>query len=153
LPPDVQARAVAIIRDTRDKTWEAYAELVSMGVANELARLVLQLSQYTRLQLKGSALSWLKFLDLHLRTDVQWETRQFAKAIAEAFRAVWPKTWEVFEEHTLYAQTFSRSEVESLIKAVQDPLFVDAVARTPTSNPDVAKVLEKLFTKRIDLLE
>jgi len=92
-----------------------YEEAVATGMASELARIHLPLNQYTKLRLKACLLNWLKFLNLRLRPDVQWETRLYAQAIGRICRVLWPKTWAVFEEHSLYSVRLSRTERQLLL--------------------------------------
>ena len=91
-----------IVGGTRDAR-SIYETMVTMGVASEIARVALPLNQYTKLRLKGSLLTWLKFLNLRLRPDVQLECRVYAQEIAKIVRRLFPKTWAIFEEETLYA--------------------------------------------------
>lgn len=114
LPPATQVRAQEVMQNTQRAMWNGYSELLALGLANETARIILPFNQYTRLRLKGAGLSWLRFLDLRLRYDVQWETRQYAKEIARLFRSRFPRTWAVFEEHSLYGLRFSRSELQTI---------------------------------------
>lgn len=99
-----------------DTHWSAeassaqYQEHIAEGVSREQARMNLPLNQYTRVRLSGTCLSWLKFLKLRLQPDVQWETRQFAKAIGRDIRDLWPKTWATFEDEWLYTITLRRKD-------------------------------------------
>lgn len=120
LGDEATAKALATLKDARDNSWKAYEELLGLGVSRETSRMVLQMNQYTRVRLMGSALTWMRFLDLRLRRDVQWETRQYAVAIANVFKSLWPFLWEVFEEHTLYAKTVSCTDLERLRVALGD---------------------------------
>jgi len=101
-------------KDSRD----TYNTLVQDGVANEIARLVLPGNQYTKIRIQASMLAWFKFCALRLPEEAQWETRQYAKAMATCLRDMWPKCWEVFEEHTLYATSLSRTDRQALAAAL-----------------------------------
>lgn len=109
---------VKVISDATYQAHASYKQLLSAGVAKELARVVLPQNQYTRVQIKGSLLSWLKFLRLRLPDDVQWETREYANRIAQLVKLLWPKTWEVFETETLHTTTFTEEQVESVLHLI-----------------------------------
>jgi thymidylate synthase (FAD) len=114
-PEHVRDRLLAAYANARlDYEW-----LLSEGVASELARAVLPVAQYTKIRLQSSMLNWFRFLQLRLPTEAQWETRQFAKAIGRACRQLWPKSWETFEQHTLYAKTFSANERLALLQLLE----------------------------------
>lgn len=98
LSTEDQRQAVELIASANRAMMLAYQTLVAMGVSNEVSRIILPLSTYTRLQLKGSLLNWFKFLDLRLAPDVQEETRAFVVQIASIVRSLWPATWAVFAE-------------------------------------------------------
>lgn len=93
---------------------EMYKQSIELGVARELARALLPVNFYTRIQLKGSLLSWFKFLALRDKPDVQWETRQYARAISSIIKDLWPKSYTVFEENTLTGVRLSGREKKQL---------------------------------------
>lgn len=99
LPLGVQERVVELISEHNAGSRALYNELNSLGVSNELARLVLPPTQYTRIRLKGNLLNWLKFLKLRTADDVQWETRQFAIEMARLTAKLFPKHAAFFEKH------------------------------------------------------
>lgn len=91
-----------------------YNEHIQVGVANELARINLPVSQYSKMWAKGNLRNWLHFESLRLDEHAQWEVRQFAEAVATVIKSLWPRTYALFEEHTLYAETFSHKELAAL---------------------------------------
>jgi thymidylate synthase (FAD) len=99
-----------------------YNDLVTCGLSNELARMVLPQNQYTRIRIQAAMSNWFKFLAERLPETAQWETRQYAKVIGRELRRLWPKCWEVFEEHTLYSKTFSRHERLAILNTLEDRL-------------------------------
>jgi thymidylate synthase (FAD) len=118
LERDVQEKMQGLLKVGVRQARADYEEMIASGVSSEIARVALPLNQYTKLRLKGSLLSWLKFSNLRLRTDVQLECRVYAQEIAKILRRLWPKSWEVFEEHTLYAATFTRTEARQCAEAL-----------------------------------
>jgi len=98
LSEDVKVDFLRFLETTVEDTRIGYDAAVESGVANELCRLVLPQNQYTRVTLKANLLNWFKFLRLRLKPDVQWETRQYAEAIAYYIRTHFPKSYSIFEE-------------------------------------------------------
>lgn len=110
LDEGIRIMAREVISDTTRLCREAYNTLIEHNVASELARMVLPQNQYTKIRMSACLLHWLKFLDLRMRPDVQEETRAYAQCLAHSIRRAWPKCWDVFEEHTLYATTLTRTD-------------------------------------------
>lgn len=110
----VQVTAAEKMRLHSEISRNLYQYLLEMGVASEVARFVLPMNQVTKIRLQAALLNWFKFLRLRLAPDVQEETRQYAQAIAEGIKLLWPECWAVFEEHTLGALTLSRTERQGL---------------------------------------
>jgi thymidylate synthase (FAD) len=101
LPPEVQLMAQAQMAQATRAARLVYESLIAKGVARETARMVLPLNQYTRWQQQGNLRNWFHFLSLRLDEHTQCESRQYAEAVAALIQERWPKTWEVFERHTL----------------------------------------------------
>ncbi|HBE88020.1 MAG TPA: FAD-dependent thymidylate synthase [Elusimicrobia bacterium] len=76
-----------------EASYSAYQALLKAGVAREMARGVLPVSQYTQFYWTVNARSLLNFLDLRMDKHAQLEIRRYAEAIAEIFRAKMPWTW------------------------------------------------------------
>lgn len=101
----------------------AYRQLLQMGVAREMARMVLPVSVYTKLYVRGDLRNWLHFLELRLDDHAQWEIRQYAEAIYHILKFLAPTTLKSWEEHVLHSMTFSRKELrflQDVLRASQD---------------------------------
>ena len=61
-----------------------------------MARMVLPVAQYTQFHWTVNARSLMNFLSLRMDSHAQFEIREYAKVIAEIFRARMPWTWEAF---------------------------------------------------------
>jgi thymidylate synthase (FAD) len=141
--PELQRRIVAEIEALAEKSRDLYARMINIGVASEIARIVIPPSQITKIRIQASFLNMAKFLALRLKPDVQEETRLYAEAISDCTKLLWPKCHDAFVEHTYEAVKFSRSEAE-IVKMVfgahdwvagQDPLAdVDAKIKSIVFN-------------------
>ncbi len=145
------AEALAkLVQDAWHSEWaeearhdrEIYERAVGAGMASELARVHLPLNQYTRVRLKACLLNWFKFLNLRLRPDVQWETRLYAQAIGRICQQLWPETWAVFEEHSLYGARLSRTERRLARDAIE--MALENIAGTSADVEDVRALLARL---------
>jgi thymidylate synthase (FAD) len=91
-----------VIRETiEDACIEArgiYLRLLASGVSRELARLVVPVSQYSRMRASANLRNWLAFLTLRVDPMAQWEIRQFAEAVSEIIKECFPRTWELWWE-------------------------------------------------------
>lgn len=110
-----------VIRDLleaeQESIYKNYDNFVEQGLVKELARLNAPMSRYSRGRAKANLRNWLAFLLLRKQTQhskPQWEIAQFADAIGEIIKSLYPRTYELFEEYTLYSETFSRSEMTAL---------------------------------------
>lgn len=82
--------------ETFGNLYKIYRELLELGVARELARIVLPLSTYTQFYWTVNARSLMNFLNLRADSHAQWEIQRYALAIAEIFRQRCPWTYEAF---------------------------------------------------------
>jgi thymidylate synthase ThyX len=81
---------------------EAYEKrLLEMGVARELARIVLPVGMYTQFYVAYNARSLMNFIRLRTGEGAQSEIRQYAEAMNQIFRDRMPWTHKAFEEHVL----------------------------------------------------
>ena len=78
-----------------------YDDLIAKGVAREIARCVLPVSQYTRFRVQANLRNWFNFLNLRMDQAAQYEIRVYAEQVADIISHIWPQTYEVFEKHTL----------------------------------------------------
>lgn len=75
-----------------------YEELLEKGVSREVARLVLPVSQYSRMRASANLRNWLAFLTLRMDQSAQWEIRQYAYAVHEILSSLFPRTLSLFDE-------------------------------------------------------
>lgn len=96
----------------RDALEEFYADAetlyqaaMSKGIPKELARLCLPVGRYSRMRASANLRNWLAFLTL--RSDhvpsgrfAQLEIRQYANSVGDLIAQAFPRTFELFIEHT-----------------------------------------------------
>jgi thymidylate synthase (FAD) len=86
----------ALVRTYRELQVE-YERLLGLGVPKELARLILPVGRYSRMRASANLRNWLAFLTLRQAPQAQYEIRQYADALNDLVRALFPRT------HALYA--------------------------------------------------
>lgn len=81
-----------------DAARVVYRTLLDHGVARELARLVIPVSQYSRMRASANLRNWLQFLSLRLPENAQYEIRQYAHEVSQIVALKFPRTHALFAE-------------------------------------------------------
>lgn len=90
----LQARIANCQRESR----LVYEHLLEMGIAKEIARVVLPVSQYSKMRASANLRNWLAFLALRLAPDAQWEIRQYAIVVGRIVADKFPRVWGLLEK-------------------------------------------------------
>lgn len=88
-----QAAAARVWQAAWQQAFGAYQDLLRLGVTREQARGVLPLSLYTESYYTFNVRSLLHFLELRDHEGAQYETRLFARALAELAEPLFPVTF------------------------------------------------------------
>ena len=76
-----------------------YQHLLKVGVAPEMARMVLPQSMYTEWYWSGSLDAFANMCNLRLKEDTQYETRLVAQQIDEMMGRLYPVSWKALVHH------------------------------------------------------
>lgn len=95
--PELTEKLRAIVEDASQYAFDRYEEALGLGIARELARIVMPINTYSRMWWTINARSLMNFLELRNAPDAQWEIAEFAKAMEDKFKTVMPWTHEAFE--------------------------------------------------------
>lgn len=87
-----QEMLLKIYKESINASYSAYKKLLEAGVAREMARAVLPVSQYTQFHWTINARSLLNYIDLRSDSHAQYEIRCYANVIKEIFRKKMPWT-------------------------------------------------------------
>jgi thymidylate synthase (FAD) len=120
LSPEFQERFREQVQTDQDLLRQHYRGYLDDGVARELARVNMPVSNFTRFRAQANLRNWLHFLQLRLAHNAQYEIRMYAQSISTIVRMLWPETWEVFEEHTLEGASLSRTERKALQRLLKE---------------------------------
>lgn len=135
--PQTAHRILSSFQDEQLGIYRNYDALVEDGIAKEVARLNTPVSRYSKMRAKTDLRNWLGFLQLRMAPNAQWEIRQYANAVAQIVKTIWPRTYALFEEHDLRGLHLSRTEA-SVLYAV-----LEGRSTTPVVEPEVLKALTK----------
>lgn len=96
----------------QDEARFEYERRLSLGVAREQARNDLPLSTYTKSVWKCDLHNIFHLLGLRLDEHAQYETRQFAEALACIVKELFPVSYQAFKDYRLNAVTLSALEIK-----------------------------------------
>ena len=77
---------------------EAYHTMIEAGIAKEIARCVLPVSQYTEFIWTVNARSLINFISLRAESNAQYEIQEYANVIEAYFSEIMPITHEAFNK-------------------------------------------------------
>jgi thymidylate synthase (FAD) len=86
-------RTNEIISEANATAYEAYAEMIALGVAKEVARTVLPMGMFTQFYWTVNARSLMNFLALRTDENAQLDIRKFADAVECLFAKEMPITY------------------------------------------------------------
>jgi thymidylate synthase (FAD) len=98
LGQEINEEAVNAALELFEKADEAYAKLIKLGVAREMARVVLPMSTFTTFRWGQNIHSLMHMLGLRLAEDAQPETRVIAEQMEKCFAWAFPITHGLWRE-------------------------------------------------------
>jgi thymidylate synthase (FAD) len=129
--------------ESSEKLYSQYEDLVKRGVAKEVARIGLPVSEYTQFMWSLNLRNLMHFLELRIAPDAQPEIRDFANAIYTLIKPIFPITCEAFEE-SLDTISFSAREAAFISKHYAITAL-DAEPESMSLNRSIQIKLAKLF--------
>lgn len=144
VPEDQRERVIALIEREQAHMYASYQDLLEDDIARELARINLPLSLYTEMYWQIDLNNLFHFLRLRMDWHAQYEIRVYGDAMAQMVQAVCPFAYEAFEEHILYGQSFSKTELEFLRRAVNPETLHDVLEGSELRPSRRKEFLEKL---------
>jgi thymidylate synthase (FAD) len=80
------------------RSLSIYKDLLSMGTAPEMARMILPQSMYTTVYWTGSLLGWNHLYKQRTDSHAQKETQEYGRAIGTIMEELFPVSWEALNE-------------------------------------------------------
>ena len=93
--------ASGIYKNAINAVKNAETELINLGVAFEISRLVVPSCKYTSIAFQGNIRDTMFMLKSRLANDAQYETRLYADAMRKIFAEQFPETHAIFQTHIL----------------------------------------------------
>jgi thymidylate synthase (FAD) len=112
LPEGMADQAANAFKAGQDEAYAQYQEFLEQGIAREIARINLPVSNYTEWYWKIDLHNLFHFLRLRIDSHAQYEIRVFAEAIAELVKPFVPHAWEAFEDYVLNAHRMTAPELK-----------------------------------------
>jgi thymidylate synthase (FAD) len=89
------------LQQWNDEAFDKYRLLLSMGVAREMARMVLPQNLYTEIYSQWDLHNLMHFFSLRLDEHAQWEIRQYAQSMFKIFEELYPWCSEAYHKFKL----------------------------------------------------
>jgi thymidylate synthase (FAD) len=128
----------AVVRElmvqTNDDAYRTYRDLLQLGVAREVARMVLPVSIYTEFIWKVNLHNLLHFCHLRSDSHAQYEIRVYADAIVGILEQVFPVTVQAWKDY------------------VRDSVSLSAPALAVIKGDDAEKLSKRERTELLDVI-
>jgi len=145
IPADLSKKVVELLISEQEGLYKSYEKLLDSEIARELARINLPLSLYTEWYWKIDLHNLFHFLKLRIDPHAQYEIRTYAEEIAKITKTIVPLCWEAFEDYNLYAEIFSKTELEVIVEHLNlEDITRESLERRGLSVRETAEFLEKL---------
>jgi thymidylate synthase (FAD) len=119
LPDGMAEQAAQAFKKGQDDAYAQDQEFLEQGIAREIARINLPVSNYTEWYWKIDLHNLFHFLRLRIDAHAQYEIRVFAEAIAELVKPFVPHAWEAFEDYILNAHRLTAPEIKVMKHLLQ----------------------------------
>lgn len=96
--PEIKDMFYSIVQKVTLEADETYHKLIEAGIAKEIARCVLPVSQYTEFIWTVNARSLINFISLRAESNAQYEIQEYANVIEAYFAEIMPITHEAFNK-------------------------------------------------------
>jgi thymidylate synthase (FAD) len=120
------------------------------GIARELARTVLPVSNYTEAYFKMDLLNLFKMLKLRADSHAQYEIRVYADAICKLAQPKFPLAFEAFEDYMRDSVTLSRMEMRLIREFFDSKEMVQAIQE---SGEDATKFGAKFGLSKREMID
>lgn len=87
---------IDLLTDGYERAYDTYTDLLAEGVANELARLIMPVGQYTEWWWTVNLRSLFNFMSLRSEETAQWEIRQYSYALEKIIEEIVPAAYKAW---------------------------------------------------------
>jgi thymidylate synthase (FAD) len=109
-----------------DYNYELYERHINdFGLARETARAILPVGGYTECYWKANLKNFLHMARLRMDSHAQWEIQEFARAMYDLARPLFPLACEAFEDYAVDSVKVSKLEVALLKRLISNDKWLD----------------------------
>lgn len=145
VPAELRRKVLDTILLDQQTSYKRYEEFLDDNIARELARINLPLSLYTEWYWKIDLHNLFHFLHLRMDRHAQYEIRVYAEKMGEIVKCVAPMAWEAFEDYVLFAERFSKAELNVIANLIDtDKITKEYIATQGLTGLEADEFLEKL---------
>jgi thymidylate synthase (FAD) len=109
-----------------DYNYELYERHINnFGLARETARAILPVGGYTECYWKANLKNFLHMARLRMDSHAQWEIQEFARAMYDLARPLFPLACEAFEDYAVGSVKVSRLEVDLMKRLISNEKWLD----------------------------
>ena len=113
-----------------DYNYELYERHINdFGLARETARAILPVGGYTECYWKANLKNFLHMARLRMDSHAQWEIQEFARAMYELAKPLFPLACEAFEDYAVNSVKISKAEVDLLKRLIDKDKWIDLIDR------------------------
>jgi thymidylate synthase (FAD) len=136
------------MHEVQDESYKHYQKLLDTGLAREIARINLPVSNYTEWYWKIDLHNLFHFLNLRMDAHAQYEIRVYAELIAEIVKIVVPIAYESFEDYVLNSASFSKIELNVIRNMIEKNIpDVEFLVQQGLSKREALEFINKLQNK------
>lgn len=114
MDPKIAQEFVDRLEQHHKDCWEKYQWALKQGIARETARLCLPVSIYTEFFFKIDLRNLFHLLELRMDEHAQFETREFANAMYDLIKPLFPQSCRAFEDYQLNSMELTGLEVQAI---------------------------------------
>jgi len=134
------------VRDNMRQAWNSsysvYQQLIDdVGVARETSRSVLPVGGYTECYWKANLKNFLHMTRLRMDSHAQWEIQEYAGAMYNLAKPLFPEACQAFEDYAVNAVKFSDGEKILLLELVDEVKWLRLLNRYDGNENALASVV------------
>ena len=120
-----KVRVLARMEHVNKVSYDAYQEQLEDDLSRELSRITLPLNNYTIIYWKANLKNFLHMIHLRADSHAQKEIQDFANAMYELAKPLFPLACEAWEDYQQDGMVLSRMEVEMLSRIINKTKWMD----------------------------
>jgi thymidylate synthase (FAD) len=126
---------LADMKNVWDNSYSTYEHHINdFELARETARSILPVGGYTECYWKANLKNFLHMAKLRMDSHAQWEIQEFARAMYDLVKPLFPIACEAFEDYQANAVKLSAQEIQLMSRLLNKTSWLDLVEDFRTEN-------------------